>query len=106
MQSDQQLFAKGLAAYRKVMDLNYMAHKEVYDLVRRLLVAEATPRFTFLDLGCGTASGSAEALKGTGVGRYVGVDISAPSLKVAKRELEVLNCPVELHCQDFVQAVK
>jgi hypothetical protein len=28
MQTDQELFAKGLATYQKVVRLNYMAHKE------------------------------------------------------------------------------
>ena len=27
MQSDQELFAKGLATYQKVVNLNYMAHR-------------------------------------------------------------------------------
>ena len=105
MQSDQELFAKGLAAYQKVVRLNYMAHKEVYGLLRRLLVTDAPDRFIFLDLACGTATGSAEALRGTGVGRYVGIDISKPSLEIAQEALTVLNCPVELRRQDFVEAV-
>jgi SAM-dependent methyltransferase len=105
MQSDQELFARGLAAYQKVVRLNYMAHKEVYGLLHRLLKTEASDRFIFLDLACGTATGSVEALRGTGVGRYVGIDISKPSLEVAQEALAALDCPVELRCQDFVEAV-
>src|SRR5215470_10953586 len=106
MQSDQELFAKGLATYRKVIRANYMAHHEVYILLRRVLEAEAPDSFAFLDLACGTAAGSADALKGTGIGRYVGIDISQPSLDVARQELMVLKCPVTLRCQDFVEAIK
>jgi SAM-dependent methyltransferase len=105
VQTDQELFAKGLATYEKVVSHNYMAHKEVYNLLRELLLAEAPDRFVFLDIACGTANGAAEALTGTDVARYVGIDISQPSLAVARRNLRSLNCPVELRCQDFVEAV-
>lgn len=33
MQSDQELFAKGLATYRKVIDADYMYHRQVYRLL-------------------------------------------------------------------------
>lgn len=45
MTSDLELFAKGLATYQKVVNLNYMAHKEVYGLLRQVLVAEARDQF-------------------------------------------------------------
>ena len=65
--SDQELFAKGLATYQKVVSLNYMAHKEVYGLLRQVLVTEAPDQFVFLDVACGTATASANALKGSKV---------------------------------------
>jgi SAM-dependent methyltransferase len=85
MQTDQELFAKGLATYQKVVNLNYLAHKEVYDVLRRAQMTEAPDQFVFLDIACGAASASAEALKGTRVGRYIGIDISQPSLDVARK---------------------
>ena len=105
LQSDQELFARGLATYQKVVDLNYMAHKEVYDTLRGVLISEAPDNFVFLDLACGTAGSSARALKGTTVGRYIGVDISRPSLEIAREELKVLSCPIDLRCEDFVDAM-
>jgi SAM-dependent methyltransferase len=105
MTTDQQLFAKGLATYQKVVAANYIAHREVYDLLRDLLLNEAPTGFVFADLGCGTAMGSAAALAGTSVGRYIGVDISQPSLDVARSELASLGCPVELRCESFVEAI-
>src|SRR5262245_41732930 len=98
MQSDQEFFTKGLAAYQKVVSMNYMAHREAYDLLHRLLVNEAPDQFAFLDVACGTATGSAKALKGTKIGRYIGIDISQQSLDVAQEALKDLNCPVELRC--------
>ena len=105
MQSDQSLFAKGLATYEKVMAHNYMAHKEVYGLLHQVLMAEAPDRFVFLDVACSTATASAEALKGTTVSRYIGIDISQPALDVAGQALRVLSCPITLRCQDFVEAI-
>jgi len=105
MPSDQELFAKGLATYQKVVGHNYMAHREVYEVLRGVLQAEAPDGFAFLDLACGAATGSADALKGTQIGRYVGVDISGPSLDVAGDALKDLGCPVDLRQQDFVETI-
>ena len=105
MKSDQELFAKGLATYQKVVAANYMAHREVHDILRRVLLDEAADGFVFADLACGTAPRSAAALAGSNVSRYVGIDISQPSLDVAKEALAALTCPVELRCEDFVVAI-
>ena len=103
--SDQELFAQGLATYQKVVGLNYMAHKEVYGVLHKVLAAEAPEQFVFVDLACSTATASAEALRGTKIGRYIGIDISQPSLDLARQSLGDLPCLVELRCQDFVEAI-
>src|SRR5258708_6776997 len=105
MQSDQELFAKGLATYQKVVALNYMAHKEEYGLLHQVRAAEAPDQFVFADLACGPAMTSAEVLRDTRIGRYIGIDISRPSLEVARESLRSLACPVDLRCQDFVEAI-
>jgi SAM-dependent methyltransferase len=105
MISDQELFAKGLATYQKVIAANYMAHEQVSSLLHQVLSSEAKDGFVFADLACGTAPFSAAMLAGTGVGRYIGIDISRPSLDVAEGGLSPLSCPVELRCQDFVEAI-
>ena len=105
MTSDQELFAKGLATYRKVIAANYMAHEQVSNLLHGILVNEAKGGFVFADLACGTAPFSAVALAGARVARYIGIDISEPSLDLAKGALSSLACPVELRCQDFVEAI-
>ena len=56
METDQELFAKGLATYQKVVGQNYMAHREVYGLLHDVLVSEAPKQFVFLDMACGTAT--------------------------------------------------
>lgn len=104
MMSDQELFAKGLATYQKVVVANYMAMGRSMTL-RHALLDELTDGFVFADLACGTAPGSASALAGTPIARYIGVDISQESLDVAKQALAPLTCPVELRCEDFVAAI-
>jgi SAM-dependent methyltransferase len=105
METDQELFAKGLATYQKVVRHNYMAHREIYRLLHDVLVSEAPKKFVFLDIACGPATGTAQALSDTDVGGYIGVDISQPSLDAAREELKNLSCPVDLRCQNFVEAV-
>jgi SAM-dependent methyltransferase len=106
METDQELFAKGLATYQKVVNHNYMAHKEVYAVLRQVLTTEAPDSFMFLDVACGTAAASAVALEGVNIVRYIGIDISRPSLDMAEEMLENLRCPVDLRQQDFVEAIK
>jgi SAM-dependent methyltransferase len=103
--SDQDVFAKGLATYQKVVAGNYYGHRQAYNVLHEVLMNEAKDGFVFADLACGTAPFSAAALAGTRVARYVGVDISEPALDVAKAALAPLSCPIELRCQDFVEAI-
>jgi SAM-dependent methyltransferase len=103
--SDQELFAKGLATWQKLVAASYYGHDQVYIALHEVLLNEAKEGFVFADLACGTAPRSAAALAGTGVSRYVGVDISKPALDVAKGALAPLCCPIELRCQDFVEAI-
>lgn len=49
MITDQELFAKGLATCQKVVRHDYMAHREVYRLLRDMFVSEAAREFAFLD---------------------------------------------------------
>jgi SAM-dependent methyltransferase len=82
-----------------------MAHREVYEVLRQILVTEAPDRFIFLDVACGTAETSAVALEGANVGRYIGIYISQPSLEMARKALTNLRCPVDLRREDFVVAI-
>ena len=53
--------------YRKFVDNNYFYHREVYGQLHRILVDEVDRPFRFLDIACGDASATVDALKGTGV---------------------------------------
>jgi SAM-dependent methyltransferase len=84
---DQSYFLKGWRTYRKYLELNYMQHREVYALLHDVLVAEAPPRFRFLDVACGDAAATVTALVGTDVASYTGIDISRAALDLAPAEL-------------------
>jgi SAM-dependent methyltransferase len=101
----QAMFNRQLATYRKITRENLMYHREVYDILRGVLIAEAPVPFRFLDVACGDASASAAMLQGTAIAYYHGIDLSALSLQIAGETLRSLPCPVDLHCRDFVEAL-
>jgi hypothetical protein len=61
----QAMFNRQLATYRKITRENLMYHREVYGILREVLIAEAPAPFSFLDVACGDASASAAMLRGT-----------------------------------------
>ena len=84
------LFAKNWQTYSKVVALNYMFHREVYSELRKLLLAQTPRSYSFLDLACGDASATVEALVGTSIASYRGIDLSQPALSIAA---ETSHCP-------------
>jgi hypothetical protein len=91
--------------YRKVVDNNYIFHREVYERLRELLISGAPKPFRFLDIACGDASASVGALKGLPLAHYHGIDLSRAALGLASKALESLGCPVALEERDFIEAL-
>jgi SAM-dependent methyltransferase len=102
---DQSVFLNEWQTYRKVLDNNYMFHREVYGLLRRVLMTECVRPFRFLDIGCGDASAAARALRGTPIAHYYGIDLSESALKIARDALAPLGCPLTLENDDFFAAL-
>jgi SAM-dependent methyltransferase len=69
-------------------------------------IDEAIQPFRFLDVACGDASATVEALKGTRVAHYHGIDLSQAALDLASKALETLACPVTLDQYDFTEALR
>jgi SAM-dependent methyltransferase len=92
--------------YRKFVDNNYFYHREVYFQLHRILVDEAVWPFRFLDIACGDARATVDALKGTRVAHYHGIDLSQAALDLASKALAALACPVKLQHRDFVEALR
>lgn len=99
------LFDKNWQTYSKVVALNYMFHREVYGELRKLLLAQRPRSYSFLDLACGDASATVEALVGTSIASYRGIDLSQPALSIAAENLTVLDCSVTLEHRNFVEAL-
>jgi ubiquinone/menaquinone biosynthesis C-methylase UbiE len=92
--------------YQKLVDNNYLSHREVRDILHRQLAETITRPFRFLDLACGDASMTVAALKETPVTEYHGIDLSAPALAMAKKTVESLACRARLEQNDFVPAIR
>jgi SAM-dependent methyltransferase len=90
--------------YRAVIESNAMEHNEIYAAVHGILLARTEP-FSLIDLGCGDAAGTAPALAGTRVTRYVGVDVAAPALDLARANLQALPIDVDLRTSDLSEAM-
>lgn len=100
-----EFFQRNWGIYRKMLDNNYMNHREAYGRLRQLLVEEAPAGFRFMDIACGDATASITAIDGTAIGHYHGIDLSAPALKLARQSLRPLVCPVLLDERDFHEAL-
>ena len=99
------LFGQQWQLYRKFVDNNLLHHREVYGQLHRILVDEAVKPFRFLDIACGDARATVDALKGTQVVHYHGIDLSQAALDLASKALETLDCPATLDHRDFVTAL-
>ena len=98
-------FQEDWQVYRKMVDNNFLFHREAYAKLHEVLTGEINRPFRFLDIACGDANASVAALKGTKVTMYDGIDLSQPALDLAARALQDLNCPFTLEHGDFVTAL-
>jgi hypothetical protein len=98
-------FQKQWASYQKLVDNDYVSHREVGDLLGRALNERFEAPFTLLDIACGDASLMKRVLPGTKVSHYHGIDLAEPALELAARNLEGLGFAVDLDQRDFVAAM-
>jgi len=92
--------------YRILVDHNSLFHREAYACLHQVLIEEAPRPFRFLDLACGDASSTAQALQGTDIAHYSGIDLSAPALALAAENIASLDCPVTLERRGYAEAVR
>jgi ubiquinone/menaquinone biosynthesis C-methylase UbiE len=104
--STQSLFQQKWQIYRKVVENNYLFHREAYGWLHRILVDEVDRPFRFLDIACGDASATVDALKETRIAHYHGIDLCGEALVLPSKALETLPCPVTLDECDFVEALR
>jgi SAM-dependent methyltransferase len=101
----QTIFQQEWRIYRTLVDQNYLFHREAYACLHQVLVEDVRHPFRFLDIACGDATASVDALTGTQLTHYYGIDLSAAALELARQSLAVLECPVTLDQADFVEAL-
>lgn len=98
-------FQEQWATYRKLVENDYLAHREVSAVLRETLNDVFISPFCFLDIACGDASMMKTALRGTQVRHYHGIDLSQAALDLAVANLAESPFEIELdHC-DFVEAM-
>lgn len=101
-----EIFRHQWELYQKFLTFDYLSNAGAYVELHRFLTSEVGRPFDFVDLACGDASGVITALKGTKIAHYRGIDLAAPALDLAKSNLKVLSCPVELEQSDFTEAMR
>jgi SAM-dependent methyltransferase len=102
----QALFQQQWRIYRTLVDENYLFHREAYACLRQILVESVRRPFRFLDVACGDATAAVDALMGTAISHYHGIDLSAAALELARSALTRLDCPVTLELADYVEALR
>jgi len=100
-----EMFQNQWDVYRKFLKYDYLSNGAACRVLRRYLREEVARPFRILDLACGDASGVVGALASMPVEGYRGVDLAAPALEIAARNLAALACPVELEEADFTTAL-
>lgn len=104
-QSTVAMFQADWDTYRKLVENNFLSHREAYATLHRELLRHYPHPFHFLDIACGDASASAAAVRGTAVRAYTGIDLSALALDLATGNLAHLGCSVTLVEHDFIDAI-
>lgn len=82
-----ELFNKRWKLYQKILSNNYMEHREIYDLLHKFLNKYFQKNFSVLELGCGDASFTVQALANTNVAAYHGIDLSENALLIAQANM-------------------
>ncbi len=101
----KEFFNEQWKIYQKVLDNNYMGHQEIYSILHGLLANYFQKPFKMLDLGCGDASLTTQALLNTNIAFYHGIDLSVPALEIAKQNMSIIKCHTIFTKGDFSQSI-
>ncbi|NIN33721.1 MAG: methyltransferase domain-containing protein [Gammaproteobacteria bacterium] len=91
-----------LNLYKKIVDHNYMAHREIYAEMKKFLHNSSARNFTLCDAGCGDASSISKILHGSRISKYIGIDLSPFALEKANENISSLNCDAEFLEGDII----
>ena len=82
--NSNELFNNRWQLYQKILNHNYMEHREIYGILNQLLSNYFQKPFSVLELGCGDASFTIQALLNTNIVAYTGIDLSQDALAIAQ----------------------
>ena len=100
--ASSEMFRQSWSLYQKLVASNGMSHVEAYRSLHCALKRHMDYRpFHFVDLACGCATHSSQALQNTKVERYTGIDMSETALSFARQSIQPLNVQKELLVGDF-----
>jgi len=97
-------FFEQWAVYRKVVDQNYLHHREAYAAIEAAL-KELPGGFSFLELGAGDASFTSAILARCPCGCYEAVDLSETALNLAEKNCAGLAAGKKFTRADFFHYV-
>jgi ubiquinone/menaquinone biosynthesis C-methylase UbiE len=101
----QEFFNEQWKVYQKILDNNYMGHHEIYSVLEKFLLSYFQQPLKMLDLGCGDASFSAQALLNSTITSYQGIDLSIPALEIAKDNMGKIQCDTTFTQGNFSELI-
>lgn len=107
-QSEEEIkaFFKQWNVYQKIIEMNYMMHREMFDFLLDSMRDNSGKPISILDVGCGDAAMIARALQGREVEAYCGIDLSSAALDCAADNLKGIGCKTQFIEADFSEAIK
>ena len=99
------LFQRQWTLYRKVVDHNYLHHRETGMALREALLARPPGPLRLIDLACGDAGTTRRVLLDVPISHYRGIDLSRPALELAAVTLADIDGEVVLEQRDFSTAL-
>ncbi len=96
------LFRANWQTYQKLLEHNYMFHRELVSASQKLIQLIERP-LSLVDLGCGDASLSPTLFQKNTIARYLACDLSLPVLALAKSNLASWSSILELNHLDMLE---
>jgi SAM-dependent methyltransferase len=98
-------FQEQWATYSKLVENDCLSQHQVGAILQKTLNEVFATPFSFLDIACGDASMMKDALRGTKVRHYHGIDLSQAALELAAANLADAPFAIDLDHRDFVDAM-
>lgn len=99
-------FDEQWGVYQKFLQHDYLEHRLFYALLHAVLLTRFDGAVRMLELGCGDASQSARTFTEVALARYVGVDLSAVALDLARTNLAGRCADVALLPRDLLRGLR